>query len=634
MKSSWLVRVLFAAWVLPLSVAAQDAERIEWTLAKDMAEIEAAIEKARSYPSHDALEQIFLKKDYSIERNEAVVRVRRIWRFPTAGSVQEFGAERIHFDGDRDEVTVEIAASIQPDGTPHWLHPGDAQLARDDRPAVYTDSRRLDIWYPALEPGSLAIIDYTIRSSLQDAESIWSSRQLLQNLYPRRELELVGRWADGMALQWTQDLDDLECDAGANRFRCTARNVPAAIHDEGILWRDVLAEFVVSLAPDWPTVVELARSRFREAFDDLGGLDQTVRELLDGASGNQEKIARLHEFASTGVRYVSVSRHGNRITPKSIASTLELRLGDCKDKAALLVAMLDAAGIDAHPVLVATDRTELQSPELADMHYFDHMVVCLEDGDRCLDPTDAYTDASATSPWIQGKVALPLQPGARPGNIPVEEYRWHVDVDTRLQFHSDGSQTETVSRTYKGEYAGLIRGQLQPMTASERVEWAVTQYADIVNDTVEPTVTFSGVDELSEELVIETETYYPDVLVYENPLNYSEFAPWLRSEIHSMLLNNRIHQRDFAGLRATATHRFELPLQWQIVFPGPELRYENEYGSYHRDSESEGRRVTYEAILELPYRPDVGPQEAERANDTLDWYLKESLMYWIATQDS
>src|SRR6185503_17401897 len=105
--------------------------------------------------------------------------------------------------------------------------------------------------------------------------------------------------------------------------------------------------------------------------------DDTVKakaaSLTAGARDEAAKIAAIYQFVSTEIRYVSLSFGVGRFAPHAPADVLAHQYGDCKDKAILLKALLEAAGVHAVPVLLNSRRSiadDLSSPA-----EFDHVIV-------------------------------------------------------------------------------------------------------------------------------------------------------------------------------------------------------------------------------------------------------------------
>jgi hypothetical protein len=81
---------------------------------------------------------------------------------------------------------------------------------------------------------------------------------------------------------------------------------------------------------------------------------QTVAALTDGATTDTDKIKALFYYVSKNIRYMGVTPEKDRpgFEPHDVSLTFAKKYGVCRDKAALLVAMLRMAGLKAYPVLI------------------------------------------------------------------------------------------------------------------------------------------------------------------------------------------------------------------------------------------------------------------------------------------
>jgi transglutaminase-like putative cysteine protease len=68
-----------------------------------------------------------------------------------------------------------------------------------------------------------------------------------------------------------------------------------------------------------------------------------------------EKLNR--EIRYTGIEFAEAS-----VVPRTPAEVLKRKFGDCKDKAALAVALLRAAGIEAHVALLLSSFAKTSTP--------------------------------------------------------------------------------------------------------------------------------------------------------------------------------------------------------------------------------------------------------------------------------
>lgn len=144
------------------------------------------------------------------------------------------------------------------------------------------------------------------------------------------------------------------------------------------------------------------------AGDDLRKL---VRGAIGDATERKDVVDKLLAAIQKDVRYAGVEIGEGSIVPRAPRQVLANRYGDCKDKAALLVAMLRAAGFPAHVALLnAGDGFDVQ-PELPSLGHFNHAIVVVE-GEPAIwvDPTDVFARAGELPLLDQGRMALIAKP--------------------------------------------------------------------------------------------------------------------------------------------------------------------------------------------------------------------------------
>jgi len=103
---------------------------------------------------------------------------------------------------------------------------------------------------------------------------------------------------------------------------------------------------------------------------------EKVKSLLPAGSSDRKStieriVARLHK----DIRYTGIEFGEASLQPATAAEVLKRHYGDCKDKAAFLVAMLRAAGIPANVALLETGPGMDVNPDLPGMNEFDHAIV-------------------------------------------------------------------------------------------------------------------------------------------------------------------------------------------------------------------------------------------------------------------
>ena len=121
-------------------------------------------------------------------------------------------------------------------------------------------------------------------------------------------------------------------------------------------------------------------------------MKRKVKELTAGVSDDLGKIRALFYYVSQNIRYMGITPEKDRpgFEPHDVSLSFDKKYGVCRDKAALLVAMLRLAGFKAYPVLVSVGtRKDADVPDAG----FNHAIAAVEfkPGEYTLmDPTDEH----------------------------------------------------------------------------------------------------------------------------------------------------------------------------------------------------------------------------------------------------
>lgn len=125
---------------------------------------------------------------------------------------------------------------------------------------------------------------------------------------------------------------------------------------------DVIPKVLITTSPDW----EAKSIWFYKVNEDFGSfestpeIDKKVAEILNGATSEQDSIARLTHWAADEIRYSGISMgEGEGYTLHPGEMTFVDRCGVCKDKAGMLITMLRAAGFESYAAMtMAGSRIE------------------------------------------------------------------------------------------------------------------------------------------------------------------------------------------------------------------------------------------------------------------------------------
>jgi hypothetical protein len=151
----------------------------------------------------------------------------------------------------------------------------------------------------------------------------------------------------------------------------------------------VTPHLVYSNHPDWGDLAVWYERHTAPRIRASRQVEETAARLTEGVDDRLDRIARIYRFVTTDIRYVGLEFGEHRFRPFSADWVLNHKIGDCKDKAGLLVALFDAVDIPAQMVMVRTSDMGAAVSDLALLENFNHAIAYLPEDDLWLDGTAA-----------------------------------------------------------------------------------------------------------------------------------------------------------------------------------------------------------------------------------------------------
>jgi transglutaminase-like putative cysteine protease len=238
---------------------------------------------------------------------------------------------------------------------------------------------------------------------------------------------------------------------------------------------------------DWAAVSEWVSGFVQPAAAPSDAVRGKAGELA-GIGSTLDRIRAIATFVQK-VNYVSVQinvSRGGGYTPHPAGQVLARNYGDCKDKAALTKALLDAAGIESYVALAYSGDARHLHPDWPSPAQFNHAIVAIRVAKEIdlpaaaeyprlgrllfFDPTDPYTEPGELPEYEQGSYMLVLA-GARGElvRIPKVEARANrVESEVEARLDATGALTAAMERHYYGQPAASMRA-----TAAESEKDAV-----------------------------------------------------------------------------------------------------------------------------------------------------------------
>ena len=198
-------------------------------------------------------------------------------------------------------------------------------------------------------------------------------------------------------------------------------------------------------------------------------------ELTNGLNSDSERVEALYNFVAKKIKYISLVSLGiGGYEPHSAEETINNGYGDCKDKIALLAALLEADGMQTSSVLISPSRQI--DPDFPSPWPFTHVIAVLHLGKEkiWMDPSSAVLPFGMLTYSIRGEPGLVVpQDGAphfeaTPSDNPIPNL-WSEEIEGEIDEH--GTLDGTVKITARGDSELIVR---QAFIGSVESLWPIT----------------------------------------------------------------------------------------------------------------------------------------------------------------
>ncbi|WP_242395544.1 DUF3857 domain-containing protein [Anaeromyxobacter oryzisoli] len=361
---------------------------------------------------------------------------------------------------EREEVKVERARILKPDGTTVETHDEIERSASEPWYRLYYDTLAKTLSFPALAPGD--VLEVAWREDDTASENLLSDYfgdlAFVDGTTRKAAFEYVLLVPEGRTLHANAQPGVVHSTrtlpGGLTEHRFTARDVPAIVPEPRMPGWSEIARFVhVSTYASWDQVARfywgLVRDQLRPTAEVRAEAARIARGVLEarapaaqgaprapgavaspgavtpppggwGRETERALVRAAYGFVVSQTRYVGLEFGIHGYKPYRVDQILARRFGDCKDKASLAHALLEAMGIDSRLVLLRMRGLGRLPEAPASLAVFNHAILYVPDLDLWLDGTASYSGSGDLPEEDRGATVLVVNPSGPPrfGRIP------------------------------------------------------------------------------------------------------------------------------------------------------------------------------------------------------------------------
>ena len=391
-------------------------------------------------------------------------RVHQVTHVVTDYAIDELGDPRLVHNAVGQRLSVLKAETRMRDGTVVAAKPNSVNETTPDVLATapaYSDLRETVVSHVGMETGCVNELEYEVVGPTSPAP-LWAEVPLnlafpVERLVVRVTVPPTGRlvWACVGCQVRPVSASTPE---GAETTFSWSRLPAYGLHESAPGSRPPIAgqpRLVLSTAPSWKALSDDLAARFAAASTPTAAVRAKADELLAGLATTEDRLARLQRFVASDLATVDWPLDQLGFSPAPAGIVLERSYGHTLDKAALLAALLQAAGIPARGALVSRDHLlAAEVPALAQLT--EAWVIADAGGTRWLSPAAVHRGDGRAH--LEGRWVLRL--GAeRPTPLDLGEAGGEANrslVKAELALTAEGRVEGTLRVTATGTYDPFV----------------------------------------------------------------------------------------------------------------------------------------------------------------------------------
>jgi transglutaminase-like putative cysteine protease len=409
------------------------------------------------------------------EDGSYVLSVEHAKTLVLARAVQEHGQYYISYNRTLDTLESIAAYTRKRDGRQVIVsaeHIKDQQEAASSEAPMFQDTRLKVIVFPDIEAGDQLVVRYVLRrhtalfpghfEDLSRSPFYANPRFTLTYDMPA-SLPLYAD-AQGFAAVAVASAP------GRKRYQWRYLDGPnPRAEPESVSYLDYGKRLAVSTFAGYPALAAAYAARARGAVRVTPAIAQLAQRLTTDLPTPRAKALALSDWVRTRIRYVGVYVGAGGVVPHAADVVLARRYGDCKDHAALLEALLRAAGIASSAALV-NSGSAYRLPATPTLGVFNHVIVHVPALGLFLDSTAESIAAGYLPSGIMDKPALVVDSGvlARTPGFQRERHRTFA----WFAVQRDGSSKFSVAKISEGALAEPYRQAVRDTKEADRDQFA------------------------------------------------------------------------------------------------------------------------------------------------------------------
>ena len=383
----------------------------------------------------------------------------------------------VGFNSKYQKATLNFARTVTPDGA---VIPIDKDAVKTATPfsdyPEYSDYKELTFTLPSVSVGSIIDYQYTIETGHANPYKQVVSSYDIQCHQPTVEFRFKVTAPRDIEITYlitnrTPEIDIKETieETGGKVIHCwEAKDIPRVKYEEDMpLLEDMAPRLLITSEHSWDNIANWFNGLVEGKTKPEDRIVAKTNAIAKGLTKREDKIRAIYNFVSKEIRYVGVSYGASGYEPNPAPKVLRNKYGDCKDKATLLISMLNVIDVPAYYVILPTSELPELEKSIPFLDQFDHCIVATKENGRYfyMDPI-TYNRYGDLPSMDQDRNVLIFGEDSHQF-AKTDLYPSAQIVDSSLKFEENGDTHITFKGSYQGYYDWLFRSTFVALTEEE-----------------------------------------------------------------------------------------------------------------------------------------------------------------------
>ncbi len=391
--------------------------------------------------------------------------------------VKAFAVLNFPYTSANEMVDVDYVRVRKPDGTvvrtPDYnIQEMPADVTRTA--PIYSDIHEKHIAVKGLSVGD--ILEYSIRYRVIRPEvpgQFWFEQSFINDAVVKKEQLQISVPKDKYVKVVSPEFKPDVADEGGRRiYRWTHSNLEVKPKDPNEIPPRTFPNPSVQLTTfaNWEDVGRWYGGLQKDAMETTPAIRAKAMELTKNLKSDDEKIRAIYNFVSLQFHYIGLDFGIGRYQPHAADDVLGNGYGDCKDKHTLMAALLKAAGYDAWPALINTQRK--LDPDVPSPAQFNHVITAVPMGDQLiwLDSTPEIAPYRLLVNVLRNKQALVIPSNKAPFLTKTPEnppFPQEQEFSSEGKLDANNTMTAHIEQSYRGDAEIIFRSLFRQVAQSQ-----------------------------------------------------------------------------------------------------------------------------------------------------------------------